>query len=83
MNETFEITHSDDDMQDLLMREYVGLLVEVTNAFVVKLHMEPEVAADCLLSGTVEILRKRHGAAVAAEKLQDAAEVVLERHPLH
>ena len=62
--------------QDTLLDGYIDALTRLTNILVVDGGMSPDLAADALLSGGTELLRKVHGAAGAADRLRHVADAV-------
>ena len=61
--------------QDMLIDGYVDALARLTN-LLVGAGVNPDLAADALLSGGAELLRKHHGAGGAADRLRHVADAV-------
>ena len=64
-----------DIQQTALLNEFVRGMTEMVNIFL-KGDLEPHYVADALLSGSAEIIRKQHGAALAADMLRNCADIV-------
>jgi hypothetical protein len=62
-----------------VLHKYIEALTEMTNTC--RAEVPAEILADALISGGVEILRKMHGAKIAAARLRQTADVVEQRHP--
>ena len=75
----FEITSGEPEKRDILLREFVRGLTEMSNMFLDGIGHE--AVADTLISGGVEALRKRYGVEVAAERLRAAADAVERANP--
>ena len=74
---TIEIV--DDDQQDALLRAFAEGLTQLCGLFG---ELDRELMADALVSGGVEILRRRDGVQVAADRLREAADVVELKNPV-
>jgi hypothetical protein len=62
-----------------VLEQYCHALTELTNMCATEVR--PELLADALLSGGIEMLRKKYGAKVAVERVRQAARAVVERNP--
>jgi hypothetical protein len=62
-----------------VLHAFIRAMTDVTNTC--RTEVPLEVLADAMLSGAAEILRKLHGAPIAAERIRQVAAEIERRYP--